>query len=39
MKQHRNKWDDYIEHNGKTIKLNEQGFAFADEIAVDLILK
>ena len=39
MKQHQNKWDDYIEHNGNTIKLNEQGFAIADEIAVDLILK
>ena len=38
MKQHGNKWDDYIENNGKTIKLNGLGFAFADAIAVDLLI-
>ncbi|MEC7927422.1 MAG: radical SAM family heme chaperone HemW [Candidatus Neomarinimicrobiota bacterium] len=38
MKKHRNKWDDYIEKDGKKIKLQERGFAFADAIAVDLLI-
>ncbi len=38
IKKYENKWDDYIENNGKTIKLNEKGFAFADEVAVDLLI-
>jgi len=38
IKKYENKWDDYIENNGKTIKLNENGFAFADEVAVDLLI-
>mgnify|MGYP001014455651 CR=1 FL=1 len=38
IKKYENKWDDYIENNGKTIKLNGRGFAFADEVAVDLLI-
>ena len=38
IKKYEYKWDDYIENNEKTIKLNGKGFAFADAIAVDLLI-
>ena len=39
VEQHRNKWDGYIDKVGNKIKLHEKGIAFADAIAVDLILQ
>ena len=39
LKYHQNQWNDYIDKVGNNIRLNENGFAYADAIAVDLMFQ
>ena len=38
VKRNKKKWSGYIKYNNGRIYLNQEGYAFADAIAVDLLL-